>query len=289
MADLKEDRIDFNKLEKELNAAVEADASYWRENDAKLRAMEQRVETYDQFRDMVAAAHIKPLDKKDKIGQSKRQQPWNPFSSSSTAPTAAQDTGSQVQSIITKVKIPKNGHEFTKEWRNRKKSPGSCYSYLLDLGGETLSRIFRSEISFGLLGEIITALDNDAEEGHCGKVANILMCLTRAGRFSLSLDFLNKSEKEALSKLINKLEQWGQAGGKTRKNSDRTPQNCDIGETPEVHDGGSKTEDLEKESLTDDGKEETEEGSFQENCEQIMISAEDVEKLKHLYNLLQTL
>ena len=50
MADLKEDKIDFGKLEKELFTAVEADASYWRENDAKLRAMNQRVESYDQFK-----------------------------------------------------------------------------------------------------------------------------------------------------------------------------------------------------------------------------------------------
>ena len=50
MADPREDRIDFNKLERELEAAVESDERYWRENDAKMRAVEQRVETYEQFR-----------------------------------------------------------------------------------------------------------------------------------------------------------------------------------------------------------------------------------------------
>ena len=50
MADLKEDWIDFAKLEKELDQAVEKDARYWRENEAKFRAVEQRVETYEQFR-----------------------------------------------------------------------------------------------------------------------------------------------------------------------------------------------------------------------------------------------
>lgn len=41
--------IDFKKLEKELHNAVEADAKYWRENDAKFRAVGQKVATYDEF------------------------------------------------------------------------------------------------------------------------------------------------------------------------------------------------------------------------------------------------
>lgn len=42
--------IDFKKLEKELTNAVEDEARYWRENDAKFRAVHQKVATYDEFR-----------------------------------------------------------------------------------------------------------------------------------------------------------------------------------------------------------------------------------------------
>lgn len=42
--------IDFRKLEKELDSAVEAEAKYWRENDAKFRAVNQKVASYDEFR-----------------------------------------------------------------------------------------------------------------------------------------------------------------------------------------------------------------------------------------------
>eukprot|EP00057_Strongylocentrotus_purpuratus_P034632 XP_796005.3 PREDICTED: coiled-coil domain-containing protein 103 [Strongylocentrotus purpuratus] len=281
MAHLKEDRIDFTKLEKELTAAIDADASYWRVNGAKIRAMEQRVETYDQFRDLVAAAHIKPLEKKDKISQSKRHQPWNPFSSSNSttsSSTSPQETGDQVQSSITKVKIPKNGHEFTKEWRNRKKTSGSCYSYMLDLGGDTLAKIFRAEISFGLLGEIITTLNDHAEEKHCGKIADILVCLTRAGRFSLSLDFLNKSEKQALSELMGKLEQWRQAVDRTEEDSVAAEENEE----------GTKSEDCKKERLEGDKREEgeQEEGTVEIAQESgAQFSSEDIVKLKELYKL----
>lgn len=42
--------VDFEKLDKEVNEAFERDARYWRENDAKLRALHQKVGTYEEFR-----------------------------------------------------------------------------------------------------------------------------------------------------------------------------------------------------------------------------------------------
>ena len=50
MAFKQADSINFDKLEKELQSAVDADAKYWRENDAKFRAIEQKVATYDDFK-----------------------------------------------------------------------------------------------------------------------------------------------------------------------------------------------------------------------------------------------
>lgn len=44
------DIIDFKALEKELQAALTADEKYKRENAAKLRAVEQRVASYEEFR-----------------------------------------------------------------------------------------------------------------------------------------------------------------------------------------------------------------------------------------------
>lgn len=44
------EKIDVGKVEKELVAALAADRKYARENDAKLRAVTQRVATYEEFR-----------------------------------------------------------------------------------------------------------------------------------------------------------------------------------------------------------------------------------------------
>lgn len=45
-----DESLNFDKLEKELNVAVNADQRYWRENDAKFRALHQKVATYDEFK-----------------------------------------------------------------------------------------------------------------------------------------------------------------------------------------------------------------------------------------------
>ncbi|XP_058509987.1 coiled-coil domain-containing protein 103 [Solea solea] len=77
MALSQRDVIDFSALERELQTAVECEHTYERENNAKLRAVSHRVASYREFRDMVLSCHLKPLEKKDKDGAS-RKQPWNP-------------------------------------------------------------------------------------------------------------------------------------------------------------------------------------------------------------------
>lgn len=42
--------IDFSRLRREFAQAKEKDERYWRENDAKFRAVNQRVASYEEFR-----------------------------------------------------------------------------------------------------------------------------------------------------------------------------------------------------------------------------------------------
>lgn len=47
---MERDVIDFSALERELRGAIEAERKYKRENEAKLKAVGQRVASYDEFR-----------------------------------------------------------------------------------------------------------------------------------------------------------------------------------------------------------------------------------------------
>ncbi|XP_041813849.1 coiled-coil domain-containing protein 103 [Chelmon rostratus] len=81
MARPERDVIDFSALERELKGAIECEQRHKRENEAKLRAVTQRVSSYSEFRDLVLSSHLKPLEKKDKDGAPRRQ-PWNPVAPS---------------------------------------------------------------------------------------------------------------------------------------------------------------------------------------------------------------
>lgn len=42
--------LDFKELERDLQKSIKDDEQYWKENDAKLRAVNQKVATYEEFR-----------------------------------------------------------------------------------------------------------------------------------------------------------------------------------------------------------------------------------------------
>ena len=101
--------------------------------------------------------------------------------------------------------LPTNSNDFTKQWRKLKEN-SQKYKFLLDIGGDKLLKIFHAEISFGLLGDILGALNQCLNPSDIEAVAHILVCLSETSRFSLSLDFLSKSEKSQCSELVHKLE-----------------------------------------------------------------------------------
>ncbi|XP_053309697.1 coiled-coil domain-containing protein 103 [Spea bombifrons] len=189
--------IDFQELERELAVAVAADEKYKRENDAKFRAIHQKVSSYEEFRDLVLAANLKPLEKKDKIG-TERKQPWNPAATVS-GPTKESDCSVSQASEAE----PKNAFEFTREWRRW--GMDKRYDFLLQLGAEKLSQLFPAEICSGLLGEFITSLEEKFQSVHQAEVLKILQSLTKTKRFDLNLIFLSRSEKESCKKLFIRL------------------------------------------------------------------------------------
>ncbi|XP_041374806.1 LOW QUALITY PROTEIN: coiled-coil domain-containing protein 103-like [Gigantopelta aegis] len=192
--------FDFDKLERELNAAVIADEQYNRENDAKFRAVHQRVATYEEFKDIVAASHLKPLDKGDKIN-SHFKQPWNMLASQGKTDTL---TNSTPLTQSKELRIPETSLVFIREWRHVHKTVTERYDFLLAIGATRLVDIFRGEIGFGLLGDFLLVLLNGTESDS-SQVVEILEQLSTTNRFSLTVQFLSKTEKDECRKLLAKL------------------------------------------------------------------------------------
>lgn len=199
----KRDIIDFSALQKELTHALRADEKYHRENDAKFRAIHQKVASYEEFRDIVLASHLKPLEKKDK--NTLRNQPWNPISSvNPLLKHTSTDTLPVTQSALCESQ-PRSESEFSRDWRRFKGSSVEKYAFLLRLGGETLRQVFHTEVGFGLLGEFLTVLCEHFQPGDEAAVMGVLQGLSLTGRFSLSVSLLSEQERRECECLFHKL------------------------------------------------------------------------------------
>ncbi|XP_045841423.1 coiled-coil domain-containing protein 103 [Meles meles] len=195
------DIIDFKALEKELQAALTADEKYKRENAAKLRAVEQRVASYEEFRGIVLASHLKPLERKDKIG-GKRTVAWN---CRATQRETSQDEATEVSQEKTLFQ-PETSADFYRDWRRHLRSGPERYEALLQLGGPKLGHLFQTDVGFGLLGELLVALADQVRPVDRLVVLGILRSLAGTGRFALNLSLLSPTERERCRGLFQKLQ-----------------------------------------------------------------------------------
>ncbi|NXJ71326.1 CC103 protein, partial [Rostratula benghalensis] len=192
--------LDPAALERELRAAVAAEEKRERENEAKLRALRQRVPSYQEFRNIVLASHLKPLEKKDKMGM-RRNVLWNPC-----AAPAKSLQASDVEIPQELDQLPGTSAEFYRDWRRCLKSGKEKYQFLLELGGKALGRIFQADLGFGLLGEFLMVLEENVCHEDRDGVLEILQSLSGTKRFGLNVDLLSESEKESGRALFRKLQ-----------------------------------------------------------------------------------
>ncbi|NXS62485.1 CC103 protein, partial [Brachypteracias leptosomus] len=207
------------ELERELQAAVAADERRARENEAKLRALHQRVPSYEEFRDIVLASHLKPLEKKDRMGQ-RRNMLWNPCAAHTRALPA-----SDLEIPQELDELPGSSAEFYRDWRRCLKSRKEKYQFLLKVGGEALGRIFQADLGFGLLGEFLVVLAENVCAADRAAVLQLLQSLAGTGRFGLNVALLSEPEKESSRGLFGKLWSMSRACGSTGHPS--SPAGCE--------------------------------------------------------------
>ena len=77
--------------------------------------------------------------------------------------------------------------------------------FLCEVGGELMGKIFKTEISLGLLGEFVEILNGCWSDDDYFVVFSILIGLGKTNRFNLCVKFLNSTEKDLVNELFNKL------------------------------------------------------------------------------------
>ncbi|NXO26699.1 CC103 protein, partial [Cisticola juncidis] len=152
------------------------------------------------FREIVLASHLKPLEKKDRLGQ-RRNVLWNPCAApTKAAPTRAVEIPQELH------QLPRTAAEFHRDWRRCLKSGTEKYQFLLELGGEALGRIFQADVGFGLLGEFLTVLAENISPGDRAATLQILQSLAGTERFGLNVALLSQAERESSQALFRRLQ-----------------------------------------------------------------------------------
>ncbi|XP_014234074.1 coiled-coil domain-containing protein 103 [Trichogramma pretiosum] len=200
--------IDFRALEAELDVALKADELYKLQNDAKIRAIEQRVPTYDDFRHMVQAAHLRPLDKNDT--KKRAQGSWNQCA---VAVDSDEKAGGDVEARMAEMRPkegeeeidpldpkiePKTSQEFVKYW-HRLREPRKKLAYLVRFQDRLKDKFFGGEVPTEFLEELFDCtLDmigekNDDDKEQPERVRQLLGLLELLGqcrRFVLNLSMI---------------------------------------------------------------------------------------------------
>jgi len=191
-------------LQSQLHKALDFDQKKKQINDAKLRAVSQKVE-YEAFEKMVAGAHLKPIKPKSQESAAISRQfagyVMPAYSSQTDAPAPAPPAAASLPAE-QQFAPPATSNDFLRTWRRQCKTPETKFRYLHTFEPDALPLLFRSEMEPAVLDGIAQALQacalppagapGEAELQEAPWVELLLRYLCRVNRFALTLDLADK-------------------------------------------------------------------------------------------------
>lgn len=209
--------IDPVFLEKELQSALEFDLKYKQTDGMKKRAI-KTAGTYDEFKNMVACAHLKTVSREEVESLRAVKKGWT--KKKERAPETlvlekemATSTGNHTSAAVIepkKKRKPKTSMDFDRDWR-RMKTVSDKLSYLAFVGLARSTKILKCDMSAELMEDIVLTLlqhqeesinaeestKNEASEAEVESPTIVpafawLKSFSEFDRFSLNVRFLNQ-------------------------------------------------------------------------------------------------
>eukprot|EP00730_Choanoeca_flexa_P013764 TRINITY_DN5680_c0_g1_i1.p1 TRINITY_DN5680_c0_g1~~TRINITY_DN5680_c0_g1_i1.p1 ORF type:complete len:233 (+),score=36.31 TRINITY_DN5680_c0_g1_i1:125-823(+) len=199
------DAINFDRLNLTLQHAVEREDKYYRENDAKFRAVAQKVQSYEEFEDIVKASHIKPMTEDVTQLELKR-------SSWSTSGREKERERRRLRQDAAKPKLDINRlqverpQDFDRAW-NSCTSNNAYYQLLLAVGGKQLHQLFKAGLGLTFLDKAVEVLDEYKEVEDKDDISLVLRAFGRTERFELTLDLLSERSRQKATALLRYVKQ----------------------------------------------------------------------------------
>ena len=232
----------LDTLQKDMLEALHDDQVKKQINDAKLRAVKQRVE-YDEFEKLVAGAHLKPIKpKSDTLADIGKQ--FDGFVLPKHETAAVQGPKAPPKAAVVSTEevppAPKTSNEFARVWKRQCKTPATRVGYVRHLDPDTLPLIFRTELDPTLFDGIVATLGEACLDGVSSAsapsggdvdlseldgvpaadgaskraddllwAARLLEGIVRLNRFDITLDFADKKTSEKLTELFAAMSSGG--------------------------------------------------------------------------------
>lgn len=157
-------------LEKELQSALEFDLKYKQTDSMKKRAVKV-AGSYDEFKNMVACAHLKTLDREEVESLRHVKKGWQkaPKKKHETTTIEKENEDVKVQQIDCtnlapkKVRKPKTSMEFERDWR-RLNLIKDKHMYLKSVGIKRVRKLLKHDISAETLEDMLGVLLNGSNE-----------------------------------------------------------------------------------------------------------------------------
>ncbi|KAF4320682.1 hypothetical protein BBO99_00001281 [Phytophthora kernoviae] len=204
-------------LQQELAQALEDDRIYKLTDSMKKRAIHTAA-NYDEFRNLVACADLKPISQKELRDFSKAERQTNISFKKKTRKNA--DKNRQIQPAAPVLDVPpKTAVDFCRNWKRYLKTIDAKFRYLQLTSPERLGKMFKSDMDSDLMAEIIHALlvSLNQDTASVGSedipptvfALQIMEALTQTARFSLILDFFDSHQLEEVQELFKLIESTG--------------------------------------------------------------------------------
>ncbi|ETI38651.1 hypothetical protein F442_15519 [Phytophthora nicotianae P10297] len=207
--------FDTAALQQELAQALEDDRLYKLTDSMKKRAIHTAA-NYDDFKNLVACADLKPISQKELRDFSRTERQTNiSYKKKPTQKKSGNDRRSQPAAPALDVP-PATAVDFCRNWKRYLKTTDAKFRYLQLTTPERLADMFKPDIDSDLMADIVEVLvaswtqkpaDINPEDPAPPTFALAVMeALSQTTRLSLILDFFEDHQMEKVHELFNLVE-----------------------------------------------------------------------------------
>ena len=159
--------INTHKLAKELRGALDHDVKYKQVDNMKKRAI-RVAPSYDDFKAMVACAHLKTLNRKEIEDLKTSKRGWHKSKSIDNSNNAGilekeilsmqKLANHDIDISNTKFVKPKNPMEFERDWRRLPKDMDSKVQYLLKVGSKRIKSLLEKDGNAEIFEQVLIVI-----------------------------------------------------------------------------------------------------------------------------------